>query len=88
MDRKALERAAVEGMLKVLGDRWSTYYGASEYASFQDALDGHYAGVGLWLAGAPAGLVTVGSVLGGSPAARAGLRPGDVIESVASAAGR
>jgi carboxyl-terminal processing protease len=84
VDRKALERAAVEGMLKVLGDRWSTYYGASEYASFQDALDGHYAGVGLWLSDGGAGSVTVGSVLAGSPAARAGLRAGDVIESVAS----
>jgi carboxyl-terminal processing protease len=84
VDRQALERAAVEGMLKVLGDRWSTYYGASEYASFQDALDGHYAGVGLWLADAPAGSVSVGSVLSGSPAARAGLRSGDIIESVAS----
>jgi len=84
VDRKALERAAVEGMLKVLGDRWSTYYGASEYASFQDALDGHYSGVGLWLADGPAGSVTVGSVLPGSPAARAGLRSGDIIESVAS----
>jgi carboxyl-terminal processing protease len=84
VDRKALERAAVEGMLKVLGDRWSTYYGASEYASFQDALDGHYAGVGLWLADARAGSVSVGSVLAGSPAARAGLRSGDIIESVGS----
>jgi carboxyl-terminal processing protease len=84
VDRKALERAAVEGMLKVLGDKWSAYYGASEYNSFQDALDGHYSGVGLWLDGAPAGAVTVGSVLAGSPAARAGLQPGDVIESVAS----
>jgi carboxyl-terminal processing protease len=84
VDRKALERAAVEGMLKALGDRWSTYYGASEYSSFQDALDGHYSGVGLWLAAAPAGAVRVGSVLAGSPAARAGLRSGDVIESIAS----
>jgi carboxyl-terminal processing protease len=84
VDRKALERAAVEGMLKVLGDRWSTYYGASQYTSFQDALDGHYSGVGLWLAAAPAGAVRVGSVLAGSPASRAGLRSGDVIESVAS----
>jgi len=84
VDRKALERAAVEGMLKVLGDRWSTYYGASQYTSFQDALDGHYSGVGLWLAAAPAGSVRIGSVLAGSPAARAGLRSGDVIESVAS----
>jgi carboxyl-terminal processing protease len=84
VDRKALERAAVEGMLKVLGDRWSTYYGASQYTSFQDALDGHYSGVGLWLAAAPAGAVRIGSVLAGSPAARAGLRSGDVVESVAS----
>ena len=84
VDRKALERAAVEGMLKVLGDRWSTYYGASQYTSFQDALDGHYSGVGIWLAAAPAGAVRIGSVLAGSPAARAGLRSGDVIESVAS----
>ena len=84
VDRKALERAAVEGMLKVLGDRWSTYYGASQYSSFQDALDGHYSGVGLWLAAAPAGSVRIGSVLAGSPAARAGLRSGDVIESVAA----
>jgi carboxyl-terminal processing protease len=84
VDRKALERAAVEGMLKVLGDRWSTYYGASEYASFQDALDGHYAGVGVWLSDARAGSVSVGSVLAGSPAARAGLRSGDIIESVGS----
>jgi carboxyl-terminal processing protease len=71
-------------MLKVLGDRWSTYYGASEYRSFQDALDGHYSGVGLWLATAPTGTVRIGSVLAGSPAARAGLRSGDVLESVAS----
>jgi carboxyl-terminal processing protease len=84
VDRKALERAAVEGMLKVLGDRWSSYYGASDYASFRDALDGHYSGVGLWLASAPAGAVRIGSVLAGSPAARAGLRSGDMIESVAS----
>jgi carboxyl-terminal processing protease len=84
VDRKALERAAVEGMLKVLGDKWSNYYGASEYASFQDALDGHYSGVGLWLTGATAGAVTVGSVLAGTAAARAGLQPGDVLESVAS----
>jgi carboxyl-terminal processing protease len=84
VDRKALERAAIEGMLKALGDRWSTYYGASQYTSFQAALDGHYSGVGLWLATAPGGGVRIGSVLAGSPAARAGLVSGDVIESVAS----
>jgi len=82
VDRAELERAAVEGMLGTLGDRWSTYYGPSEFASFQDALDGHYTGVGLWLRPLGGGGVEVGSVQPGSPASRSGLRAGDVLVSV------
>ncbi len=82
IDRNELERAAVEGMLRTLGDRWSTYYGASEFASFQDALDGRYSGVGLWLRPVSGGGVAVGSVQGGSPAARAGVRAGDALLTV------
>ena len=89
MDRDALERAAVEGMLRALGDRWSTYYGKSEFTSFQSALEGHYSGVGLWLRGVPGsvaggGGVEVGSVQPGSPADRAGLLAGDVLLRVAA----
>lgn len=86
VDREALERAAVEGMLRALGDRWSTYYGTSEFTSFQAALEGHYSGVGLWLRGSTAGSgagVEVGSVQPGSPAERAGVLAGDVLLSVA-----
>jgi carboxyl-terminal processing protease len=87
VDRDALERAAVEGMLRTLGDRWSTYYGKSEFTSFQSALEGHYSGVGLWLRGTPAGAgggvrvgsIEVGSVQPGSPAAGAGVLAGDVM---------
>lgn len=87
VDRDALERAAVEGMLRTLGDRWSTYYGKSEFTSFQSALEGHYSGVGLWLRGTPAaaaggvrvGSIEVGSVQPGSPAAGAGVLAGDVM---------
>ncbi len=88
VDREALERAAVEGMLRTLGDRWSTYYGKSEYTSFQSALEGHYSGVGLWLRGTPTGQssggvrvgsIEVGSVQPGSPAAGAGVLAGDVM---------
>jgi carboxyl-terminal processing protease len=70
-------------MLRALGDRWSTYYGASDYASFQDALQGQYSGVGLWLRAGTAGGVEIGSVQTGSPAQQAGLRSGDVVVSVA-----
>lgn len=82
VERKALERAAVEGMLRALGDRWSTYYGASEFTSFHDALEGHYSGVGLWLRPAPTGAMEIGSVQERSPAAKAGVRPGDELVSV------
>ena len=86
VEREALERAAVEGMLRALGDRWSTYYGRSEFSSFRSALEGRYSGVGLWLRGAtgPATGIEIGSVQPGSPAERAGLLPGDVLIAVGS----
>lgn len=84
VDRDALNRAAVEGMLRALGDRWSTYYGRNEFTSFQDALEGRYSGVGLWLRGTSTGEpgVEVGSVQPGSPAEQAGLQPGDVVVAI------
>jgi carboxyl-terminal processing protease len=85
VEREALERAAVEGMLRALGDRWSTYYGKTEFTSFQAALEGRYSGVGLWLRGATTGAggkVEVGSVQPGSPAQVAGLQTGDVLLAV------
>lgn len=76
-----LERAAVDGMLKALGDRWSRYLPAGEFRSFEDALDGRYTGVGLWLAAGRGGVV-VSNVQDGSPADRAGLLAGDVLVAV------
>lgn len=81
VDRSELERAAVEGMLKALGDRWSSYYEPSDYASFAEALEGRYSGVGLWVRSGRDGVV-VASVQPGSPADDAGVEPGDVIVAV------
>jgi carboxyl-terminal processing protease len=83
VDRATLERAAIEGMLKALGDRWSAFYTADEYDSFSDALEGRYTGVGLWIRDGEDGTVLVASVQPGSPAAFAGLRAGDQLVSVA-----
>ena len=49
VDPAALRRAAVEGMLDTLDDRWSAYYDPSAFGDFQQALGGRYSGVGLWL---------------------------------------
>jgi carboxyl-terminal processing protease len=82
VDKSALERAAVEGMLKALGDRWSAYYSPSEFDSFSDALEGRYTGVGLWIRQGNDGTMLVSSVQQGSPAARVGLLAGDQITAV------
>ena len=83
VDREALERAAVQGMVKAVGDPWSRYLEPSQYTSFRDAMEGRYSGIGVWLrAGTAVGAVSVASVSIGSPAARAGLREDDVVVRV------
>ncbi|MFI0720104.1 S41 family peptidase [Streptomyces sp. NPDC021224] len=68
------------------GDRWSSYYTAQEYAGLQEALDGRYVGVGLWVRQVDGGRVEIARVQAGSPAASAGLRVGDVLVSIDSTA--
>lgn len=85
VDRGMLERAAVEGMLKALGDRWSTYLPAADFAEFTDSLEGRYSGVGLWVRQGFDGVLLVGSVQSGSPAEAAGLQAGDELVAVAGA---
>ncbi len=82
VSREQLDQAAVEGMLKALGDRWSAYYRPADYASFQAGLDGRYSGIGVWLRSAQSGQVYVGSVQPSSPASDAGILAGDRLVSV------
>ena len=79
----ALERAAVEGMLRALDDRWSAYYAAGDFARFQQVLAGSYTGVGVWVHRVPNGSLRVMSVQPHSPASAAGLHAGDVLVTVA-----
>jgi carboxyl-terminal processing protease len=78
----ALQQAAVEGMLKALGDPWSAYYEPSQFARFQQTLSGSYSGVGLWVRRTTSGVLRIESVQGGSPADLAGMRSGDVLTAV------
>jgi carboxyl-terminal processing protease len=84
--RGELDRAAIEGMLDGLGDRWARYYSAREYDDVEGRLTGRYSGVGLWLGSEDGGgRVLVASVQPGTAAARAGVRAGDVVAGVGSA---
>src|SRR3954466_9410095 len=77
-----LERAAVEGMLNALDDRWSSYYTPSDFTRFEQVLSGSYSGVGVWVHRAHDAPLPSLPVQVDSPAAHAGLRPLDVLLQV------
>jgi carboxyl-terminal processing protease len=82
VSRAELNRAAIQGMLSALGDRWSTYYDRAQFASFTRVLSGRYTGVGLWVRRARNGRLEVTSVQPGSAAASQHIAAGDELIAV------
>lgn len=78
--RDALARAAIDGMLATL-DPHSAYLPEPDYEAREALLSGRFAGIGLDLQDRR-GVVTVVAPVAGSPAAAAGLQPGDRLVSV------
>lgn len=64
------------------GDRWSTAYSRQEYQAHQRTLAGEYVGTGIAVVRAADGRIEVSEVHVGSPAARAGVRPGDRLRTI------
>ncbi|MCX4550762.1 S41 family peptidase [Streptomyces sp. NBC_01387] len=73
---------AAEEVVSHSGDRWGAVYDRSEYQEFEDSLDGEYTGVGLWARRSRDGHIEIERVRPGGPAARAGLRAGDVFRTI------
>ncbi|MDJ0344357.1 S41 family peptidase [Streptomyces sp. H10-C2] len=73
---------AAEELVSRSGDRWSSFYTAQEYAGLQQALDGRYVGVGLWVRRTGKGWIEVARVQSGSPAQRALVQVGDRLRSI------
>ena len=66
-----------------LDDPYSTYYTAEEFKSVQESNNGSYCGIGVQVSqNVHTGTITVIKVFKGSPAAKAGMLPGDVITAV------
>src|ERR1700720_4032707 len=76
----ALYDGAIPGMLRVL-DPHSTFFDPRQYALLREDQRGKYYGVGMNV-GPQENHTVVLAPMSGSPAAKAGIRPGDIIHSV------
>lgn len=79
-DSTAMQDAAAEAMIASLGDRWSYYISAQEYADHLDRQSNSYVGIGVTIQGRQdkRGFDIV-AVTSGGPAEEAGIRAGDIL---------
>ena len=82
-DQTAMEDAAAHAMVSALGDRWSYYIPAEEYAAHMEQMKNAYVGVGITVSNREDGMgIDVTAVTAGGPAEEAGVLAGDIIVGV------
>jgi carboxyl-terminal processing protease len=82
VSKDELANDAIEGVVRRLDDRFSNYFSPAEYKKFKDSQHSEFSGIGLAVSQDPHGL-RVETVYDGSPAERAGIRPGDLVVAAA-----
>ena len=91
VDREAVVQGAIRGMIDSLEDPYSSYLTSDQYRSSLQGISGQFEGIGAEIATQASdgtqGCATLGPTcrlviiapIGGSPAEKAGLRPGDLV---------
>ena len=82
-DTTQVEDWIYKGMMFGLNDPYTTYYTAEEYQKLNEDTEGEYHGIGVMISqNRGTGLITVIKVFKDTPAAEAGMRPGDLLYKV------
>jgi len=82
-DMEQARDAAAEAMVDALGDRWSYYISAEDYAAYQDNKDNSYVGVGITIIKREdAAGFDITEVTPGGSAYEQGVLPGDILIAV------
>lgn len=82
-DMSRAEDAAAAAMIYALGDKWSYYISAEEYASYEDNKNNAYVGIGITIVVREDGTgEDITQVSPGSSAQEAGILPGDILIKV------
>src|SRR3989304_7889612 len=79
---EVLLQAASEGMLSVLDDRYAEYYTTEEYNKITESYSGTMSGIGVVVSLDDEGQVVIIRILEDTPAYRAGIMEGDIINEV------
>lgn len=81
LDDTKLMRGAIQGMLGSLGDAHTLYMDPQDYSSASSSLAGAYEGIGAYV-DTGGDYLKIITPIAGSPADKAGLRPGDLIIAI------
>jgi len=81
VDDVALMRGAIDGMMNSLGDAHTSYMTPDDYKQANASLDGAYEGIGAYV-DTTTEYLTITTPMPGSPAERAGLKPGDQVIAI------
>lgn len=81
-DETKMTDAVAEAMVDATGDRWSYYISAADLNSYFENVSNSYVGIGVTVSYDEEQGLLVEEVTKDSPAARAGILPGDVITAV------
>jgi carboxyl-terminal processing protease len=81
VDDVELMRGAISGMMEALGDQHSSYMDPQDYKDANGSLEGEYEGIGAYV-DSTTEYLTITTPMVGSPAERAGLRPGDQVVGI------
>lgn len=78
VNKNKLVTGAINGMLDALDDPYTRHFAAKDFSHIEEVTEGRFEGVGMTLEDVE-GQITVVSPIEGTPAATAGLKPGDKI---------
>ncbi len=82
VDKTAMEDAAAGAMIAALGDRWSYYIPADQYAAYMEQMNNAYVGIGVTITPEEDGSIRIVEVAAGGPAEEAGIQAEDKIIGV------
>ena len=81
LDTTKMSQGSVRGLMASLGDPYSAYYDPDQYKKLQEAYEGRYSGIGIYV-NFGSGYPVITGTVPGSPAAQAGLQSGDQIVKI------